>query len=256
MSGTFPWLVAHRGAMIDAPENTRSAFNKALAYPIDGIELDVQVTRDKIPVIYHDETLEKINGNKHTISEVLFEELETIDFGHWFSTAYRGEKILTLDDVLLTYGSKTRLLVEIKPPPRKEMQQLYHELAISVPGKIRDLVPANDLNNIFILSFDPDILKTAYIHDSGLHYVLNIDSPIFFENECNIDIGILFGCCLAFEKMTSEFTKFCRYYNKRILTYSCNTIDMIDAALEMQVDVIMTDDPGQTGDYFQEINDI
>ncbi|MBP7954208.1 MAG: glycerophosphodiester phosphodiesterase, partial [Nitrosomonas sp.] len=59
-------VYAHRGANSEALENTRGAFDKALAYPIDGIETDVQLTRDEIAVLWHDRYLDKIGlSDKH-----------------------------------------------------------------------------------------------------------------------------------------------------------------------------------------------
>ena len=52
-----PWIIAHRGASFETPENTRSAFDKALTYPIEGLDLDVQMTSDGRSVLYHNRIL-------------------------------------------------------------------------------------------------------------------------------------------------------------------------------------------------------
>ena len=59
-SSRRPWIVAHRGAGREAPENTRAAFDAALAHGVAGLEFDVQLSRDGVPVIYHDRTLARI----------------------------------------------------------------------------------------------------------------------------------------------------------------------------------------------------
>ena len=57
-----PFSIAHRGASSTHPENTRASFDEALRAPIDGIEFDVQPSRDGVPVLYHDRTLRKLGG--------------------------------------------------------------------------------------------------------------------------------------------------------------------------------------------------
>jgi len=109
-----PLIIAHRGAKWKAPENTKSAFDTALAYPIQGIEFDVQLTKDEIPVIYHDRSLYKINRSRRRISDYTFKELENEDWGGWFSKQFHNEPLLSLENALQLYCHRTQLLVEIK----------------------------------------------------------------------------------------------------------------------------------------------
>jgi glycerophosphoryl diester phosphodiesterase len=57
-----PLVIAHRGASAEKPENTLAAFRRALALGVDGLELDVQVTRDGVPVVFHDASLSRLTG--------------------------------------------------------------------------------------------------------------------------------------------------------------------------------------------------
>jgi len=239
-----PLKIAHRGAMMEAPENTRSAFDKAISYCVDGIEFDVQITADGIPVIFHDKSLMKINGRGKSISDFTFDALSCYDWGGWFSRDFAGTKILTLEEVLLTYGEKTRLLVEIKTAPDKKYQHLYYQLAALVTEYIRDMIPRERITSMFILSFDSEIIKTAYLNDPDLNYVLNLETPSITDNILNIDTGILCGYCLEYEKLTRSFVENSHHYGKKVMTYSCNTIEAIQHALGLDVDGIMTDDPG------------
>ena len=67
-------IFAHRGANKEAAENTRTAFEKALRYPIDGIETDVQLSRDEVPVLWHDRFLDKIGLPGKRIDDFDFAE--------------------------------------------------------------------------------------------------------------------------------------------------------------------------------------
>ncbi|WP_150309042.1 glycerophosphodiester phosphodiesterase [Planctomonas psychrotolerans] len=100
MSGYFspdpPRVIAHRGLALDAPENTALAFEHALALGITHLETDVRATSDGVPVLWHDETLERVGGVRASIADVPLEDLRAIDLG-------RGQRILTLAEALDTF---------------------------------------------------------------------------------------------------------------------------------------------------------
>ena len=62
-------VIAHRGASAEAPENTRVAFRRALALRVDAIELDVQLTRDGVPVVFHDAALRRLTGEPGRLAD-------------------------------------------------------------------------------------------------------------------------------------------------------------------------------------------
>lgn len=70
-----PLVIAHRGASAERPENTLAAFRRALALRVDGIELDVHVTRDGVPVVFHDSSLRRLTGRAGRIESRTWPEL-------------------------------------------------------------------------------------------------------------------------------------------------------------------------------------
>ena len=102
-------VFAHRGANREALENTRSAFDKALGYTIDGIETDVQLSRDEIAVLWHDRFLNKIGLDDKRIDDFDYRELKAL-----IHPELDGEGIMTLQDFLAAYRTRCRLLIEIK----------------------------------------------------------------------------------------------------------------------------------------------
>lgn len=101
---------AHRGLhdnKTDAPENSMPAFRKAVESGY-GIELDVQLTRDRIPVVFHDETLERVCGASGNVRDYTFEELQA------FTLCNSAERIPLFADVLKLVDGKVPLIVEIK----------------------------------------------------------------------------------------------------------------------------------------------
>lgn len=95
----MPLILAHRGASAYAPENTLAAFRLARELGADGIELDVQLTRDKVPVIIHDDTVERTTDGKGRVSALTVAEIAGLDAGSWKTEDYRGEPVPTLAQV-------------------------------------------------------------------------------------------------------------------------------------------------------------
>ncbi len=109
-----PFIWAHRGASCAAPENTMAAFSRALESGADGIELDLHLSRDGVPVVIHDETLERTTSGQGPVVQLEAAELQQLDAGSWFSPEFAGEPLPTLAEVLEVYGGKLRLNLEIK----------------------------------------------------------------------------------------------------------------------------------------------
>lgn len=96
----FPLNIAHRGASKLAPENTMPAFIKAIEQGCDGIECDINITKDGEFIVMHDDTVDRTtNGHGYVISKTL-QELKGLDAGAYFSKEYKGTTIPTLDEVL------------------------------------------------------------------------------------------------------------------------------------------------------------
>lgn len=76
-----PLIIGHRGASAVAPENTMAAFREAIAAGSDGIEFDVRLTRDGVPVIIHDNTLRRTTGLAHRLAHLTWSKLESLHAG-------------------------------------------------------------------------------------------------------------------------------------------------------------------------------
>lgn len=96
----IPEVIAHRGFSGKAPENTLAAFRMAAGLDIDGIEFDVQLTRDNRVVVIHDETLERTTNGKGFVKDHTYDQLKELDAGSWFSKEFEGERIPLLEEVL------------------------------------------------------------------------------------------------------------------------------------------------------------
>jgi glycerophosphoryl diester phosphodiesterase len=242
-----PWIVAHRGANREAPENTRSAFNAALAYPIDGIELDVQLTRDGTPVLYHDRTLSKVTGSRKRVCNSITDELDVLDWGGWFHSDFAGEPLLRLKDALTEYASKTRLLIEIKSRPYEQRLGIGLRLTTRIVQLLAEAKESFNFHNIYILSFDPKVLAHAHRLAPNLNYVALSRNPKDLMDGSRSYSSRLFrdlhAVCAPIRALNSAVVKNMQSFEKRVMTYACNTPAQMKKALTLHLDVIMTDDP-------------
>ena len=118
----YPGLVAHRGGGTLAPENTLASirFGQSLGYRMH--EIDVKLSRDDVPFLLHDSTLQRTTSGEGRSCERTWKELCTLDAGLWHSEAFRGEKLATFEAAARLLQEKDTLVnVEIKPSPGFEV---------------------------------------------------------------------------------------------------------------------------------------
>jgi len=106
--------IAHRGASAAAPSNTLAAFEAALQQGADGIEFDVRLCADGVPVVIHDATVDATTDGSGAVSAMTLSELKDLDAGSWFDPAFAGERIPALTEVLEALGGRMLLNVELK----------------------------------------------------------------------------------------------------------------------------------------------
>ena len=120
-SSIVPRIIGHRGAAGYAPENTLASIRYAADLGIKWVELDVKITADGVPVLFHDNKLERTTNGQGYLANKTWNELETLDAGAWFGQSFSGERIPSLVE-LIAELDKLRLGVnlELKPNPRQD----------------------------------------------------------------------------------------------------------------------------------------
>lgn len=126
-------IFAHRGASQLAPENTMEAFHLAYEMGADGIETDVQLTKDGVPVLIHDIRVDRTTNGHGFVKDFTYDELVKLDAGSWFSKTYAGTKILSLKQ-FLTWIKPTSLLLNLE---LKNNQIDYEQLETIVYDMLR-----------------------------------------------------------------------------------------------------------------------
>jgi glycerophosphoryl diester phosphodiesterase len=175
----FPLIIGHRGAAAVAPENTLVSFERALKDGADGIEFDVRLARDRVPVIIHDATLKRTAMRKGTIASLSSSELSKVDVGTWFNLRYpshaRAEyaqaTITTLAHVFEALNeANARLYVEMKCGPEDRAV-----LAAEVAKMVRTYALAH---RVVVESFDLAAIAEIKRLDSGIRTAALFDRKL------------------------------------------------------------------------------
>jgi glycerophosphoryl diester phosphodiesterase len=119
-----PLLIGHRGAAGTAPENTVAAFKDGRASGADFFEIDVQLSADGVPFIFHDNTAVRTTNveevfperAQHPVTSFTWAELRQLDAGSYFGSRFAGERIPHLDDAARIAGGSIGVYLEIKSP--------------------------------------------------------------------------------------------------------------------------------------------
>ena len=111
-----PLIFAHRGASRVAPENTLAAFRQAVEIGADGIELDVQLSADGVPVVIHDATVDRTTDGSGWVRDLTRAQLQELNAGGHAGAAFADERIPTLEEVLAEVGYKLLIDIELKYP--------------------------------------------------------------------------------------------------------------------------------------------
>ncbi len=112
----LPKITAHRGASGSAPENTLAAIRLAADHGAKWIEIDVNISSDGVPVLHHDDGLERCSNGQGLVIEHSVRHLQSLDSGSWFASDFTGEPIATLEECLnLALDLDLSINLEIKP---------------------------------------------------------------------------------------------------------------------------------------------
>ncbi|QTD41737.1 glycerophosphodiester phosphodiesterase family protein [Sporosarcina sp. Te-1] len=144
-----PLVFAHRGASAHRFENTMAAFKEAVHLGADGLEIDVQITSDGIPVVLHDPGLQRVAGTRRSVSTLAWSDLEHIRIGKRFWRLFMGSRIPTLRETIsFCLLQNVALNIELK------------ETVIENPESLLDILNmATLLDQVHFSSFDYNILQ-------------------------------------------------------------------------------------------------
>lgn len=148
--------IAHRGLSDEAPENTAAAFRLAHDRGFQWCELDVNVSADDIPVVWHDDKLKPF-GHSVIVSKTPWSELRTLDMGSWFNHRFSDQLLMSLQEALdLIRDLGMAVNVELKP-------ELAERLSDTFSIKLANMLnTAAEQNHLLLSSFHPTMLNWCH----------------------------------------------------------------------------------------------
>ncbi len=222
-------VTAHRGASLNYPENTMSAFRGAKELGADWIELDVQQTKDRKLIVLHDTNLKRTTGVDKNTWELTLEEVEKLDAGSFFSPEFAGEKIPLLEDVIVfAKENNMKLNIELKPTGKE----------IEFEKDVVDLVRKYDfVDNCVITSQVYEVLENVkkYNREIQTVYVMSLA----YGDITKLTAADSFS--IEASSATKKLVNKVHNEGKELYVWTVNTKENIQKMIDLNVDNIITD---------------
>ena len=247
----LPLIIGHRGASAVAPENTMAAFRRALAVGADGIEFDVRLTRDGVPVVIHDTTLRRTGGLRHRVAELSWAELAKIDVGSWFAQkkglppgTFSNETVPSLAELFTLFQSNnSTLYLEMKTDSPSEQRPLAEACVRAIDEhslKQRVIVECFQLPALKILKeIDPEI-KTVALFEPGF------TNPSVFADQRIIDQATEVGAAalaLHHRLARESLVKKAKDAGLHVAVWTVDDPAWIERANAIGIDALITNNP-------------
>ncbi len=236
----LPKLIGHRGVKDLCPENTLESILKAFDLGLSFVEIDVKISKDRVPILLHDDTLDRTTNGSGLAIDYDYENIKKLDAGKFFYKKNTNIFVPKLEDILsLCANNNGNLNIELKPNKNFEKENVY---------QIYKIIKNINQINIFFSSFDMiSILEISKLCPQSIRSFLlddfkeyNIDDLISISIKHDLKI-----CGLNIGLVTADIIKKIKESNMAITVYSDKNINLSSAndIFSMGVDSIFVDNP-------------
>jgi glycerophosphoryl diester phosphodiesterase len=234
-----PLVIAHRGDSAAAPENTLRSFAQALTTGADLVELDYHHSRDGVPVVMHDPTLDRTTDavaqwarKDVRIDQTAAAALQTLDAGAWFGATFAGTRVPLLTEALDTIQRGSVTLIERKAGDADTCARLLRERGL--------------INRVVVQSFDWEFLRALHALEPEL--ALGALGPIGQEKAMNpahvAAVKELGASVIVWnEAVTPEGVRAAHDDGLRVWVYTIDDPEKARALVALGVDGIITNKP-------------
>ncbi len=232
-----PIVLAHRGDLAHAPENTLPSFQQAIQKGADGVELDTKLTSDSHVIVIHDMAVERTSDGMGRVASFTLDAIRKLDAGSWFDQKFRGTKVPLLEEVFETVGKERLINVELTN---------YSTPRDGLVDKVCDLIKHhNNHEQIIFSSFFASNLKRAF------HLLPEIPRGLLaMPGLAGIwarSFGFMFDNYQALHPYISSVDRQqirrVHRLKRRVHVWTANTPEEVNQLKEWGVDGIFTDDP-------------
>ena len=237
---TLPKLIGHRGVKDLKPENTIESITTAFDYGLECVEIDVKVSKDNIPLLLHDDTLDRTTNGSGLVCDFTFDQINQLDAGYFFYNSKTDIKVPNLSSVLDLIKRKQKYLnIELKP--NKNFEKLNVENTLKVINTIsydKIYFSSFDLSSCIILKETSPYLKCGFLNDDFTKF--NIDETIDICKKYNF-----FSCGINLNFFSNSIVNKFIENDIQVTVYADNNISKVQAdnLWNNNVTSIFIDDP-------------
>lgn len=222
-------IIAHRGASMDAPENTLAAIQMAIDAGSDFIEIDVQETADGVVVVFHDSDYKRLARKNLNIWDAQSNDLSGIEIGSWFDPKFSDQTTPSLKQVFDICRGKSGVLIELK----------YYGHDVALEQKVIDIVEAEKMTDqIMIMSLNYEGMQK--VRKLRPDWKIGLLSTVALGDITKLDVDFL---GLNSRAATPQLVKRAHDNDMQIFTWTVNTPLEISAMASRGVDGLITDTP-------------
>lgn len=224
-------VTAHRGGAKFAPENTMDSISYAVSSGADYVEIDVQLSKDDVVFLLHDDSLKRTTGVNKKAYNLNYEEIAKLDAGSIFSGKFKDSYIPTLDEVLSFCKGKINLNIELKKGGNKGNKLVDEVIALIDKYDMRNQCVLTSTSYAFLRYAKkqaPDI-RTGYIANMLFGETGSMEYADFFS--------------VKYVIVSDAFVKEAHDAGKEVHVWTVNSKYLINRMKGFDVDSIITDDP-------------
>jgi len=211
----LPLIIAHRGASALAPENTFAAFQKAIEDGAEGIEFDVQLAKDGVPIVFHDFNLKRIAKIEKPVSSFTSAELQKLDIGTWFNlkNSHKANEKFSAETVP-TFVQLLDFLQDYKGLLYVELKCKRTEIKLPVESVCQIIRESKFLPRVKLKSFNLEAIKqaknlfpeitTVALFEPTMQTILNKQAQIIEKAEAHLADELSLHFSLATRKMIAK----------------------------------------------------
>lgn len=230
-------IIVWRGATLLAPENTKASAEACIALGMDFVEIDVRLSKDRIPFIFHDSSVDRTTNGSGNFSDLTADQIDLLDAGSWFDAKFASENIPRLATYLHWIKGKCKVFLDMKEPlfvgkELKKIVDLIYDLNMEKECffGFQDLTEhssrAKEFSEIapnLLLKINADTLRE--IRQAKQNYHASI-----------VETSI--------SKFTDEYKALCQELQLKTMIWEEDwSIDLFKKTLRSGVDMINLDDP-------------
>ena len=221
-----------------------AAFREAIAVGADGIEFDVRLTRDGVPVVIHDSTLRRTGGLRHRVAELTWTEISKVDVGSWFGQAFANETVPSLAELFTLFQSNnSTLYLEMKCDSTSDQRPLAEACVRAIDEhslKERVIVECFQLPALKILKeVDPEIKTVALFEPTFTNPSVLLDQRII--NQAT-DIGAA-ALALHHRLARESLVQKAKAAGLHVAVWTVDDPAWIERARAIGIDALITNDP-------------